>query len=257
MRRFGKTILLAGTVLMFPAGAAMAADVPPPTFYQPPPPAPPPQSEWYLRLDFGFKDYVQPEVTYDYPAGGFDVPGTGEFINENIGNSWIAGFGIGWDPAGFFRADITFDYEWPGYFEGELICPDDCGGLGTDLYSTETANITAMTFLLNGYVDFNSLGGQVTPYVGGGIGVARLTTTNVAFENPDGGTGTWTGATTWNFAWALTAGVGIDVAPRVVFDINYRYVHLGTAVAYTSDSTIVYSNINAHEFRGGLRFQVW
>ena len=257
MGRFGKSIIFGGIALVLPVGA-IAADVPePPPFVYPPPVQEP--SNFYLRLDFGYKDYVPPNASIDWPGGGFDVPGDGEFINENIGNSWVAGIGIGWDPAGFFRADITFDYEWPGYFEGYLLCPPACTADPDPEYSYETANIFAETLLLNGYLDFNSSGGQVTPYVGGGVGVARLTTRNVAFENPDGSTGTWTGASTWNFAWALTTGLAIDVAPRWAVDINYRYVHLGTAMAYTTlngNTPIIYDNINAHEFRGGLRYQI-
>lgn len=255
MGRFGKTILLGGLALTLPI-SAMAADVPePPTFYYPPPVEEEP-SNFYLRLDFGFKHYTDPDVTFDWPGGGYDVPGNGEFIDETIGNSWMVGFGLGWDPAGMFRFDITYDYEWPGEFEGYLYC-GGCDHDPVDEYSHETANILAHTFLLNAYLDLNKNGGQVTPYIGGGIGFARLTTTNVAFENPDTGTGTWEGATTWNFAWSITGGLGIEVASNMIVDLNYRYVHLGTALAYTNlngNTPIVYDNINAHEFRVGLRF---
>ena len=258
MGRFGKTVLLGGVALTMPI-SAMAADIPePPTFYYPPPPVEEP-AHWYLRLDFGYKDYRPPEVTFEWAGGGY----TGDasmFVGETIGPSWVAGIGIGWDPSGMLRFDLTFDYEWPGFFEGYLECPGDCYVDPDPEYSYEYANIYAETFLLNGYLDLNRNGGQVTPYIGGGIGIARLTTRNVGFENPDGGTGTWTGASTWNFAWAVTAGVGIEVSPKMVVDINYRYVHLGTAIAYTDlggNQPIIYGNINAHEFRAGLRYYAW
>ncbi len=256
MGRFGKTVLLGGMVLILPV-SAMAADLPePPTYYYPTPTPPPPQSEWYLRLDLGFKDYRQPTVTFESTNLGYLVPGTGEFFNEEITSTGVVGIGFGWDPQGFFRADITLDYEWPGHFRGNLECVSACAY--TPSYSTETADISAWTLLVNGYIDFDT-GGRLTPYIGGGVGVSRLTTSNVAFVNPDFTTGTWTGMTTWNFAWALMAGATVDVTDNILIDLNYRYVHLGNAMAWTTldgGTPINYNNITAHEFRAGLRFQM-
>lgn len=138
-----------------------------------------------------------------------------------------------------------------------MLCPAPCTADPDPEYSIEFADISALTLLANGYIDFDSHGGKLVPYVGGGIGVARLTTRNVDFINPDGSTGSWTGASTWNLAWALTAGVGFEVAPNVVIDANYRYVHLGDAMAMTSlggGTPILYENIAAHEIRVGIRF---
>jgi opacity protein-like surface antigen len=257
MGRFGKTVLLGGIALILPV-SAMAADLPqPPTYYYPPAP-PPPTSHWYLRLDLGFKDYRQPSTSFDLPALGYNVPGTGEFINESITSTGVVGVGFGWDPDGFFRADVTLDYEWPGHISGNLICNAPCTVKPDPEYSTETADLSAWTLLFNGYIDINPGNGPITPYIGGGIGVSRLTTSNVAFVNPDASTGTWAGATTWNFAWAAMAGVAIDVNPHWIVDLNYRYVHLGNAIAWTTlggGTPINYDNINAHEFRVGIRFQ--
>lgn len=259
MRRIGKTMLIGGLALTLPVGA-LAADIPqPPVFNYPPPPTEEPAA-WYLRLDFGYKIYAQPDASFNLPALGYNVPGSGEFLNESISNTGVVGFGIGWDPEGIFRTDLTLDYEWPGHFEGELICPAPCTADPDPEYSFEMADISALTLLLNGYIDFNFHGGPLTPYIGGGVGVSRLTTSNVAFFNPDGSSGNWTGATTWNFAWQLTAGVAYELAPNVLIDANYRYVHLGDAMAMTSlggGTPILYENINAHEVRVGLRYYAW
>lgn len=258
MGRFGKILLLGGLALTVPV-SAMAADLPEPPIYYPPPP-PPLEKNWYLRLDLGFKIYRPPAASFNLPALGYNVPGTGEFINESLSNTGLVGIGIGWDPAGFFRADVTLDYEWAGHFEGNLLCPPACTAAPDPEYSTETADISAWTLLANGYVDFDSHGGRIVPYVGGGIGVSLLKTSNVAFVNPDASTGTWTGASTWNLAWAATAGLSIDVAPNLVLDVNYRYVHLGNAMAMTplgGGTPILYQNINAHEARLGIRYLAW
>lgn len=260
MRRIGKVMLIGGLALTLPV-AAMAADLPepPPVFHYPPPPEPE-SPDIYLRLDLGYKIYRPPATSFNLPALGYNVPGTGEFLNESLSPTGLIGFGIGWDPEGIFRTDLTLDYEWPGHFEGNLLCPSPCTAAPDPEYSIETANISAWTLLANGYIDFNMHGGPLVPYIGGGIGVSRLTTSNVAFVNPDGSTGTWTGMSTWNLAYALMAGVAYEVAPDVFIDANYRYVHLGNAMAMTSlmgGTPIRYDNINAHEIRLGIRYGAW
>lgn len=255
MRRFGKVMLIGGLALTLPV-AAMAADLPePPVFHYPPPE--PDKPNLYLRLDLGYKIYRPPAASFNLPALGYNVPGSGEFINESLSNTGLIGFGVGWDPEGVFRADLTLDYEWPGHFEGNLICPAPCTVAPDPEYSIETADISALTLLVNGYIDFNFHGGPLTPYIGAGVGVSRLTTSNVAFVNPDASTGTWTGMSTWNFAYAAMAGVAYEVAPNVYIDANYRFVHLGDAMAMTSlggGTPILYENINAHEIRVGIRY---
>ncbi len=207
MSRLVKIVLIGGLALIAPGGMALAADIPvPPTYYYPP--APEATAAWYVRFDVGYKLYRTPSATFDLPAIGYFVPGTGEFINETISPTGVVGFGVGYDTKGVFRFDITIDYEWPGQFRGNLERIAPCTPAPDPEYSTEWANISAWTFLLNGYVDFGQ--GKFTPYIGGGIGVSRLTTSNVSFNNPDGTSGTWAGMSTWNLAWALTGGLAVE-----------------------------------------------
>lgn len=261
MRRIIKSAIFGGVALAMPA-MAHAADLPtPPVIYYPPETVVEvPPGAFYFRLDLGYKIYRDPEVTFNLPLLGYDVPGDGEYINESLSNTWLAGFGVGYDFGTYLRTDLTIDYEFGADFEGELYC----GGCDPTppQYSYETATISAWSFLLNGYIDFGTRGGPITPYIGAGIGVAALTTTNVAFVNPDTSTGVWQGTKTWNFAWALMAGFSVDMSERVALDINYRYIHLGTAMAITdlgtnNDTPIVYDNIAAHEIRVGFRYTLW
>lgn len=68
MRRFGKVVLIGGLALTLPVGA-LAADLPePPVFHYPPPPSH--ESEFYLRLDLGYKIYRPPATSFDLPALG-------------------------------------------------------------------------------------------------------------------------------------------------------------------------------------------
>ncbi|MCW5697446.1 MAG: porin family protein [Bauldia sp.] len=256
MVNFRKAALAGALAAILAPAVAFAADPPPP----PTPYIPPPVeygSKWYVRIDGGLKWYRDPVITFNEPTLGYDVPGLGEMLNESISRSWLIGAGIGFQMSNHFRTDLTIDYEWPGEIYGELECPS----CGPPQYSIETADLSVLTILANFYFDLPMSHG-FTPYVGVGLGVARLTTSNVAFVNPDLSTGTWEGASTWNFAWALMAGVEKELDDNWSIDASYRYLHLGDAMAITTlgptgDTPIVYSGIAAHEFRIGLRYSIW
>jgi opacity protein-like surface antigen len=243
-----KIAALIGAIVLTAPAAAFAADL-----LRPLPP-PPPSGGWYVRGDFGYKFYVAPTTIFDAPAfgAGFPVPGAGELFNESAGPAWTVGAGVGYDPAGPHRFDFTIDYETPSHFYGRLNCTL-CG----PGYSEERADVSAWTGLANFYVDLLSHPGVLKPYVGAGIGVSYLTTQNVTSNNPPGAT--YAGASHWNFAWALMAGVSKDIGPQYKLDINYRYVNLGEARSGVIDDGsgntgfFQYQHIQAHEIRIGLR----
>jgi hypothetical protein len=76
MGRLVKTALIAGMGLAMPA-MSMAADVPQPPIYYPPPPVEMAGAPFYFRIDVGFKRYRTPAATFNLPALGYVVPGTG------------------------------------------------------------------------------------------------------------------------------------------------------------------------------------
>lgn len=247
-----KTAIAAVAFLMGVPAVVQAADVPTPYY----PPAVPIEvgSNWYLRGDIGYKFYTTPDVH-------FDEPGYGDMIDEDITSTGVIGVGIGYQFNDSFRMDLTLDYEWPGHFEGRLICPAPCTVAADPEYSIERAGITAWTGLLNAYFDFGSWG-SLTPYVGAGIGASYLVTSDVNFINPDGSTGTWGGAGKWNLAWALMAGLTYDLSYNLALDMNYRYVHLGDAQSavipiLSGTQRIQYDDIAAHEIRVGLRWMIY
>jgi opacity protein-like surface antigen len=175
-----------------------------------------------------------------------------------MGPAWAFGGGVGYDPAGPHRFDFTIDYESPSRFEGNLTCTSVTPPCGAPSYSIETADITAWTGLFNAYLDF---GGHpyFKPYIGVGAGFSALTTTNVISVDPTPATTIHTGATHWNFAWALMAGITKDVTPTLKLDIGYRYLNLGEARsgiitdALSQTGFFQYQHIQAHELRIGLR----
>ena len=257
---FRKLALLGAFALLISNAAAMAADMPEAPVLSGPPMAGPVEfgSGRYLRGDLGYKLYRAPDAHFDYFTG-FPPP-SNVMTNPSLSNTVVAGLGFGYKFNPWFRADLTLDHEWPGHFHGNLPCV-----LCTPTFSDEYADISAWSGLVNVYFDL-PLGGEgalsgFTPYVGAGVGLSYLTASNVHYLNPPATTGVWPGASTWNFSWALMAGVSYNLTQKWVVDANYRYVHLGNAVSGPTDPAfgnqpIHYDNISASEFRVGLRYLI-
>lgn len=262
MRNLIRTAITAGAVAAS-AGAALAADYP--SYVPPPIIVPPPEliplevvSGWYLRGDIGYKIYSTPDASYDNPDIGYDVPGSGQLFGEDLDDTAVVGVGIGYQFNDYLRTDLTLDYEFKAGFHGDLDCLGPCGDGGS---SDEYADIDAWTGLVNVYADLGDYYG-FKPYVGGGIGASYLTTSDVYSVNPPGGVPEGEidgdGDSTWNFAWALTAGTAYQISDRMLLDLNYRYVNLGDAqTGDVNGEPIEINNIDAHEVRVGLRYMLY
>jgi opacity protein-like surface antigen len=237
MGSFRISIAVAAVSLVSTAGA-YAADMPstsvpvslPPPAYQTPAPAP--FAGWYLRGDLGYRWQR---------ATGEVAPGFGTASNEKLGNAVMAGFGAG-IKSGWFRTDITLDFSTPAKYEATVATAGDT-----------TAKIQTFTTMFNGYLDLGSWY-RLSPYVGGGIGAARLRVTE--FSSTAAPPFTGDGANTrWNLAWAAMAGVGYQIAPNLLVDVGYRYINFGNVSTLSDNSgNMTFKNVSAHEVRLGLRW---
>lgn len=241
------------------AGAAAAADLPEyPVFIDTPEPLPlPSPGGWYLRGDIGYKIYSNPDMSYTNAAAGY-TGASALYNTESLDDTAVVGVGAGYTFNEYFRMDATIDYEFKADGSGRLVCIAACAPVG---YSVESYELDAWTGLVNAYVDLGTYGG-LTPYVGGGIGASYLTTSNVRFVNGDGSTGSYSGDSEWNFAWALTAGAAYAISDNLLVDLNYRYVDLGDArtglvTAGGASAPIRIDDITAHEIRVGLRYNLY
>jgi opacity protein-like surface antigen len=205
---------------------------------------------WYLRGDIGYVDYQRPKDV------GFYLPGVLPLDGERLESAWSVGGGIGYQISSWLRTDATIDYRFGSEFSGTRPFPTyDLG------YVRDRADLESTTLLLNGYVDLGSWSG-VTPYVGAGIGVAGNRLTNYTREAYALGAPTGTEFlephTTYNLAWALMAGVGIDLGSGMALDFGYRFTHLGEARTriYGPGPGEKTDELRSHEFRFGARYLI-
>ncbi|QCK88433.1 porin family protein [Phreatobacter aquaticus] len=249
--------------LMAPA-AALAADI---VVRAPTAPLAPPvlaedfSSGWYVRGDFTTSLYRRPSARY-FDQVNF-APGQWVSLRDTRGGTAFGGgLGLGFKYR-WFRLDTTLEIRSAASVSG-MAPPEGNWAYAGPLPSpvrTERFGVASQAALVNAYVDLGTFG-PVTPYLGAGIGVARLTagsysSTPVAAAAQLGETTvipTLAGTTKWTLAWAGMAGFTIDVTPQTKLDLGYRYLHMG-ALRFTDTAGGAYrTTVAAHEVRLGLRY---
>lgn len=188
-------------------------------------------------------------------TGGSFSRNAGKDVAVDIGSSAIVGAGVGFKVLPFLRTDVTVSYR-PGYSFAAPPTPIEPPG------TTGRGDVKTLAALVNAYYDFPTFAG-FTPYVGGGVGLARnqVGTTTLS-SNADGSTvATLSGATTTQFAWQASVGVAYSVLPAVALDIGYRYFDAGegrsgstvTSALGSASFPVQRGNIRAHEIQAGIR----
>jgi opacity protein-like surface antigen len=122
------------------------------------------------------------------------------------------------------EATIGFD---PVFFP---LCP--CTG-------SIDGDVSALSFMANGYYDFPVANSSVAPYLGGGIGVA-----NVSYDFAGIGDDS-----DLVFAYQLMAGIGFEINPSTTLTAGYTY--FGTTDA---DFQGTKATVESHNFSLGARF---
>ncbi|NTV60218.1 MAG: porin family protein [Chlorobiaceae bacterium] len=187
------------------------------------------------------KKYILPLVV----AGCFAVPSiAGATSNPYV--SLSGGVGLMTNST-YGGLDDAYEYE-TGYLVNAAI------GLKSGAYRVEAEigyhqndfkyysdyNLTAWSFMANGYYDIGLSDSNITPYIMGGLGIA-----NVNWEYSGGNDDDTT------FAWQVGAGVGFKAADKVTIDIGYRYFATTDVELYGYDLSV-----GSHNIVAGVRFDL-
>lgn len=260
------SLIAAGAATLF-STFAFAADLPiaPPPMYAPPPPAD--FGGWYLRGDIGFSNQNTSNVrsTNDALYNNVAVSQTSSFSSAGI-----YGGGIGYQFNSWFRADLTGQYRGKSTFTGLDVVTGT--GPATGFYGTDnyTATKSELLFLANAYVDLGTWW-CVTPFIGAGVGTARVTVGNFT-DTGDSSSGPGTNAhslyyansaSKWNFAWAAHAGLAYKISPSLTLELAYSYVDMGdgyTGPAHAFDGVspgghpFKFKDITSNDVKLGIRW---
>ncbi len=106
------------------------------------------------------------------------------------------------------------------------------------LYDIQTnenkVSISNQALMFNLYADYDNIT-NVTPYIGGGLGLSRISIDYYAGDEDK-----------FSLAWQLGVGLNIAATENLSFDIGYRYMYLGKA---SLSDTVYYPLYNITENR--------
>jgi opacity protein-like surface antigen len=236
--------LTAVTVVALSSAASAADLLPPPPPMEAPPPVVVDSGGWYLRGDTGVGFNNSTSVsTSPSPLNGFAAGQANDnWYNSTVSEAALFDLGVGYQVNRWFRADVTGELRGGSEFSGlEVLNVTGGGNAGyqaADFYHSHLSTVLGMA---NGYVDLGTWMG-VTPYVGGGLGVAfnnfyggadnGVITQAGGATSPSGGV--FNSSTKTNFAWALMTGFDMDITRNLKLEIGYRYLNYGKFQSGTS-----------------------
>ncbi len=249
--------VVAASTLALPAMAADYIPEPPVIEYEEPAPV---YGGWYLRGHIGMSNQRLGALRYEGPVvGDFEWLDRGGFSSAPV-----FGGGIGYKVNDYLRLDGIVEYRGKASFSALDRYDQDGDGLwdGTNEYDAKKSELLLMA---NAYADLGTFHG-ITPYVGAGLGVSRNTIHHFRDVNVPNNSVAFSGTeSTWQLAWALHAGVGIQATDRVTIDLGYTYLNLGDGktrdvVTYDGATNIGpfrFKDITSHDFKVGVRYSLY
>jgi opacity protein-like surface antigen len=258
-----KSALLGVLLLAGISAPAAAADLYEPQVVPAPVVQPIEVGGWYIRGDIDYhwsKMGHTQYITYGCPGGGgaCSGPGTDDFDTTRLKGAWSLGGGVGYNVNRYFRTDLTVDYWGKADFRG--TSSGTCGGVPCS--SADKSACSAWLLMANAYANLGTYHG-ITPYIGAGIGGARVNWDDLENAISGGPTNRHKGTSSWRFAYALMAGASYCLTHNVDVDLGYRFTHITSGrmfEEYAPDGTDIGvgpgfdGGMNVHEVRLGLRY---
>lgn len=192
-----------------------------------------------------FQQYVSAKAVLNHVNNKFEDDEGNFKKSKNVGGFRLAYGAI--FPAGDnnVRAEIEYGYN------GKVKLSETDKIDGISLHGN--SNTKSQAVMLNGYFDFNT-GTAFTPYVGAGIGYARLkNTSTVEARLGDLSETISSSKSKGNFAWQVGAGVSYAVNSNVDIDLAYRFMDYGK-VKHNVDDYSFKVKQRGNEFSLGVRY---
>jgi opacity protein-like surface antigen len=173
----------------------------------------------------------------------------GEDPESGFGLGLSAGYNLGYLNSIPIRVEAEYVYRGQAEFGAG---PRQYGGA----LAGQNFKVSAHSLLANIFFDIPTQT-ALTPYFGGGLGLAYLDTDYSTYISDAGINSVSSSSNDLNFAWNLGGGMAWSLNDSIALDMGYRYVDLGKADSgnvsinnFTSTSSTDYT---AHEVSLGLR----
>jgi len=233
MRKLAIVVALSSTVLATPALARNSA--------------------WYVGGDFGAM--IVEDIQFDFGLAPTIPSSTGAQVALNHEYGYDAALFVGYDLGAFrLEAEVSYKRARVDDIESSIRLPGFGGAAGgaitPDIYPAGGGRTSALSFMINGMLDFGDDDG-VSGFVGGGVGIARVDYNNVrAFSNraaaiDDSDT---------RFAWQVVAGVRQAISDTVDITVRYRFFNADNIRTVDFRGFESESRFRSHSLLGGITF---
>lgn len=214
----------------------------------------------YIGINGGVASPADTSISYYDVGGTFGGTGATDTAAGTVAvkNSAAVSGAIGYD-FGIVRADIEVAYSnnkisgltvdtvngspvTLGPSDVDDVCDylevTGCTASGNTI-SYDGGHVRQLSALANLWLDI-PVGGVVTPYVGGGLGVT-------GYETGGDGTG--------KFAWQVGAGVALNVSSAISITADYRHRESSNStIEWDDQSGFMLGKLKTNTFSAGLRF---
>ena len=199
------------------------------------------------KVEFGTGWYVRGDIaateTYGIETARLTSNAEAFDIRKKHSAAYDLSLGGGYSFTNGFRVDVNADFHQPT--SNQQIDQSCISGTPVPTTCVQNGRYNGYDALINGYYDIGTWY-RVTPYVGAGVGVA-FGDANSRLDGDPSGTTYFAKYAYHNFAFALMAGVAIDILPHTKLDIGYRYLNNGQLAG---------RELFFHEARAGLRYMI-
>jgi outer membrane protein OmpA-like peptidoglycan-associated protein len=158
---------------------------------------------------FGYEN----DVSNDHPDGFGPVTFDSDSDYDNGIGIYVA---LGAKHSNGFRTELEYSYR-----TADIDQIDPQPGFSGIPSGSINGDTKIHALMANALYDFDA-GGAVTPYLGGGVGVARVNQ-SIAGTNTVSGLSIAYGNRDYNFAYQGIAGVAVGLAENLALDVSYRY----------------------------------
>jgi opacity protein-like surface antigen len=216
--------LLPAAVIAFGVSPAASADYSPPIFVE--------KMPEYVSVEVGTGWYLRGDISYNFSRPTYR-PNLFGVRNRRVG----ASIGFGYQFNDFLRAETSLAH----------IARDSYSGFIGDERINLSHNLwTGMT---SGFVDLGTFVG-ITPYVGGGIGLAHARDRAEVGEFE-------LAHSQYRFAYTLNAGAAYSMTDNLSLDVGYQFLHAPGIQYIDFDAPGLRRGVKHHQVRVGLRYQLW
>lgn len=200
---------------------------------------------WYLRGDVGMGinattpdlQTVPDPLAAGVSTGFLSTQASEAFNNTTLSSSGIIDAGVGYAFNSWFRVDGTLEYRGGAGLQSLATLTDPASpayGGPVQYADFYRGNVTSFVGLINGYASPGTYWG-ISPFVGAGVGfsdnmVSGFTDQSLVsyYYGSSAAGGYFSNASKTSFAWALMAGVDVNISPSLKLELGYRYLNYGS-----------------------------